>query len=94
MIEEERHHLNWVKEWLDRQAGIRGEVVERTIAEFRAVDARVYQALLVEFSWARTPELDGESGGVGVTGGRIVGNREPHGSRGNAHFGREGSALQ
>jgi len=53
MIEEEKHHLSWVKRWLDRQAEGRGAEVERILARYREADQAVYDALVVEMGWRR-----------------------------------------
>jgi len=56
MIAEERHHLSWVKEWLDGQARSRGEMVDDLMRSYAAVDAQLYAELLEEFGWETTPE--------------------------------------
>lgn len=53
MIEEERHHLCWVKRWLDEQAERRGEEVEGLLAAYTAADEAVYAALVEEMGWRR-----------------------------------------
>ena len=51
MIEEERSHLSWVKEWLDEQAAIRGAIVSELMARYAAIDDRIYDAVTAELGW-------------------------------------------
>ena len=51
MLEEERGHLSWVKQWLDRQAVVRGAIVGETMRRYAEVDRRVYDALTLELGW-------------------------------------------
>lgn len=51
MIEEEKSHLSWVKEWLDEQAAIRGAIVTELMARYAAVDDRIYNAVTAELGW-------------------------------------------
>lgn len=51
MVEEEKQHLSWVKEWLDREAIRRGDAVRRTMAEYRSVDEAVYAELVAAFGY-------------------------------------------
>ncbi len=51
MIEEERHHLAWVKEWLDGRAQKRRVDIQRIIDRYAAADARLYPVLLREHGW-------------------------------------------
>jgi rubrerythrin len=52
MLEEEKGHLNWVKQWLDAQrAGGRGEEVEPVMRRYAAIDGAVYASLAVELGW-------------------------------------------
>ena len=53
MCEEEKHHLSWVKRWLDREAARRGDDVGRIMAEYAAVDAAIYDRLCVDFGFRR-----------------------------------------
>lgn len=53
MCEEEQHHLSWVKRWLDREAGRRGEDVARLMAAYTAVDQRIYERLCSHYSFRR-----------------------------------------
>jgi demethoxyubiquinone hydroxylase (CLK1/Coq7/Cat5 family) len=73
MIEEERHHLSWVKEWLDQQAQSRPGEVDRALRQAADADALVYPAVLAEYGWteARRPEpaapiLEAFAAAVGV----------------------------
>ncbi len=51
MIEEEKNHLSWVKEWLDEQASRRGAVVSELMSRYAAVDDRIYDAVTAELGW-------------------------------------------
>ena len=51
MIEEEKSHLSWVKEWLDRQALVRGPMVKETMRRYAEVDRRIYEAVTLELGW-------------------------------------------
>jgi hypothetical protein len=53
MCEEEKHHLSWVKRWLDREAERSPDRVARVMAEYAAVDEVVYRRLSVEFGFRR-----------------------------------------
>jgi len=53
MVEEEKHHLSWVKRWLDRQSEKRGHEVRRTLSRYAHVDALIYQRLLDEYAFRR-----------------------------------------
>jgi demethoxyubiquinone hydroxylase (CLK1/Coq7/Cat5 family) len=51
MIEEERGHLSWVRRWLDDEADRRGDDVARILAAYEEADARIYDALVLEYGW-------------------------------------------
>lgn len=51
MIEEERHHLSWVKTWLDRRAEARGAEVDEILARYTDADAKLYPIILREYGW-------------------------------------------
>ena len=51
MLDDERGHLAWVKEWLDRQTGARAASVPALIRRYRAVDAIIRQQLLSDYQW-------------------------------------------
>ena len=51
MLEEEKGHLSWVKEWLDREAAGRGDEVREVMRRYTEVDRRVYDALTLELGW-------------------------------------------
>ena len=54
MCEEEKHHLSWVKHWLDREALRRGDwEVRRLLETYAALDERVYQELAVDYGFWR-----------------------------------------
>ncbi len=48
MIEEEKGHLSWVKEWLDQQALSRGTEVREVMRRYTEADEAVYASLLEE----------------------------------------------
>jgi demethoxyubiquinone hydroxylase (CLK1/Coq7/Cat5 family) len=54
MLDDERGHLSWVKEWLDQQTGARGATVPALMRRYGAVDAAVRKQLLRDYEW---PEL-------------------------------------
>ena len=51
MCEEEKHHLSWVKRWLDREEARRPGRVRELIARYSAVDDAVYARLTVEYEF-------------------------------------------
>lgn len=51
MIEEEKDHLRWVKEWLDREAATRPDAVRDVMRRYEEADERVYTELVTEFGW-------------------------------------------
>ena len=51
MLDEERGHLSWVKEWLDRQTGARRAAVPALMERYRMVDATVREQLLRDYEW-------------------------------------------
>ena len=53
MLLEERGHLSWVREWLDRQAVEHGTDVAMLMKRYAAADAAIYDGLLREFGWQR-----------------------------------------
>lgn len=52
MIEEEKGHLSWVKEWLDRQAVSRPDDVREVMRRYTEADAEVYRSFLEDYGWA------------------------------------------
>jgi len=54
LLDEERDHLSWVKQWLDEQEKVRGRgVVLRTMREFADADETIYAQLCDEYGFAR-----------------------------------------
>lgn len=53
MIEDERHHLAWIKEWLDERAAAGGVPIEPILDRYAEVDAKVYTELLREHGWGK-----------------------------------------
>ena len=53
MCEEEKHHLSWVKHWLDAEARRDHDRVARVMAHYAAVDEAIYQRLTVDFGFRR-----------------------------------------
>lgn len=51
MLEEEKGHLTWVKEWLDRESVSRGREVREVMQRYAEVDRRVYAELTLELGW-------------------------------------------
>ena len=53
MCEEEKHHLSWVKHWLDRESERDAGRVARIMADYAAVDDVIYDQLSVDFGFRR-----------------------------------------
>lgn len=54
LLDEEREHLAWVKQWLDAQAHVRGRAfVDRTMREYADADETIYGELCEEYGFAR-----------------------------------------
>ena len=53
MCEEEKHHLSWVKLWLDREETRRPGRVRQLMARYAAVDDMVYAQLTAEYGFRR-----------------------------------------
>jgi hypothetical protein len=53
MIEEEKSHLSWVKDWLDAQAAARGHDLDGLMRLYRAVDQRIYAELADEYGYRK-----------------------------------------
>jgi rubrerythrin len=51
MLEEERGHLSWVREWLDSQSRTRGHEVAALLRQYAELDARVYEELTRDLGW-------------------------------------------
>jgi len=51
MLREERGHLSWVKEWLDRQTGARRAALPALMERYRTVDAAIREQLLSDYEW-------------------------------------------
>ena len=51
MLADERGHLSWVKEWLDRQTGARCAAVPVLMRRYSAVDAAIRKQLLDDYEW-------------------------------------------
>ncbi|HSJ23410.1 MAG TPA: hypothetical protein VK929_01920 [Longimicrobiales bacterium] len=55
MVDEEKDHLNWVKDWLHDHALRRGLELRAVLAPYIALDERVYRALTVEYGYGLGP---------------------------------------
>jgi hypothetical protein len=53
MVEEEKDHLSWVKQWLDAQAARRGDVVRATLRAYRRADDVVYRRIADAYGYPR-----------------------------------------
>lgn len=51
MLEEEKHHLSWVKEWLDREAQRRGRPLRDLLQRYQRADDQVYEKLVIEYEF-------------------------------------------
>jgi demethoxyubiquinone hydroxylase (CLK1/Coq7/Cat5 family) len=53
MIEEERQHLCWVRQWLEREAERRGDEVRETMQRYQQMDDQIYNQLVIEYEFRR-----------------------------------------
>ena len=51
MLDDERGHLSWVREWLDRQTGPRSATIPALMRRYAAVDAEIHAQLLLDYEW-------------------------------------------
>lgn len=51
MLEEEKGHLSWVKQWLDEQSRERGAEVRDVMRRYVVADQRIYDALSAEYGF-------------------------------------------
>ena len=51
MIDEERHHLSWVKQWLDARASKSSRDLAVVLKQYEQADQRVYQQLVTEYQF-------------------------------------------
>ena len=51
MLEEEKHHLSWVKEWLEQEAQRRGRSLKDLLLQYQRADDQVYERLIVEYDF-------------------------------------------
>ena len=51
MLADERGHLSWVKEWLDRQTGARRDAIPMLMHRYSMVDAEIRKQLLDDYEW-------------------------------------------
>ena len=51
MLHDERGHLSWVKEWLERQTGARRDAVPTLMRRYTAVDAAIHAQLMRDYHW-------------------------------------------
>ena len=51
MIEEEKHHLSWVKEWLDEESERDATRVRGLLRDYTLVDARIYADLCTQLQF-------------------------------------------
>lgn len=72
MVEEEKHHLSWVKHWLDEQALRRPDVVRQTLEAYTELDNRVYQSVVRDYGYAPDAALPALQGRPEVSGPKEV----------------------
>jgi len=53
MCEEEKHHLSWVKHWLDRESERTPERVASIMSHYAAVDEAIYGRLTIDFGFRK-----------------------------------------
>ena len=51
MVEEEKAHLSWVKDWLEEEAESRGVALQTVLATYAVADAHVYDELRREYGF-------------------------------------------
>jgi len=51
MLDDERGHLSWVREWLDRQTGARRAAVPALMQRYAAIDAEIHAQLMRDYHW-------------------------------------------
>lgn len=51
MLEEEKGHLSWVRDWLRAQSAERGDEVNEIMRDYAAADARIYHTIALELGW-------------------------------------------
>lgn len=51
MLDEERGHLTWVKQWLDKQSATRPVEVREVMRRYAAADELIYAAVSAEYGW-------------------------------------------
>ena len=53
MIEEEKHHLSWVQEWLEQEAQRRRIDLREQLAQYTRADEQVYSRLVVQYEFSK-----------------------------------------
>ena len=51
MLDDERGHLSWVQEWLERHPAARRATIAALMHRYREIDAAIYAELLVDYEW-------------------------------------------
>ena len=51
MIEDEKGHLSWVRQWLDEQRARRPDVVEETLERYAAADPEVWKRMCRDYGY-------------------------------------------
>ena len=51
MLEEEKGHLSWVKQWLDKESRVRGTEVRDVMRRYALADQSIYDALSAEYGF-------------------------------------------
>jgi bacterioferritin (cytochrome b1) len=51
MLDDERGHLSWVREWLDRQTGARREALPALLRRYTAIDTTIHAQLMRDYHW-------------------------------------------
>ena len=51
MLDEERGHLSWVRQWLDEQSRVKGRKVIDVMRRYAIADQRIYDAMSIEFGF-------------------------------------------
>ena len=53
MLQEEKHHLSWVRDWLEDEAKRRGHNLNEVLRTYQCADDVVYEQLLIEYQFQK-----------------------------------------
>ena len=55
MLDDERGHLSWVKEWLEGQTGARRAAVPALMQRYSEIDTSIHAQLMRDYEWRELP---------------------------------------